>query len=286
MKIKYLFAAFMMLAMFGTVAFADQIILKNGQRYSGKFLRGDAYVVEFRILDRVESFKTAEVGQIIFQEPELATPAPTPAAPSTEQPATQATAKPQPAATQPVVQPAAVPVPAVGAATVTFPEGTALTIRTTAPIDTDRNKVGDEFDAVLDEPLMSGNQVIVPKGTEVKGTIAYARESGKLTGQSELILELTSLKVNGKSYVIRTSDYSEVGANRSTQTAKTVGGVAALGAIIGAVAGGGKGAAVGAATGAAVGTGVQVLTKGQTIKVPAETLLQFKLEHALVLDRQ
>ena len=275
MKIKYLFAAFMMLAMFGTVAFADQIILKNGQSYSGKFLRGDAYVVEFRILDRVASFKTAEVGQIIFQEPELATPAATPA-----------TAKPQTAATQPVVQPAAVLAPVVGDATVTFPEGTALTIRTTAPIDTDRNKVGDEFDAVLDEPLMSGNQVIVPKGTEVKGTIAYARASGKLTGQSELILELTSLKVNGKSYVVRTSDYSEVGANRSTQTAKTVGGVAALGAIIGAVAGGGKGAAVGAATGAAVGTGVQVLTKGQIIKVPAETLLQFKLEHALVVDRR
>jgi len=286
MKIKYLFAAFVMLVMFGMVAFADQIILKNGQRYSGKFLRGDAYVVEFRILDRVESFKTAEVGQIIFQEPELAAPAPAPAATRTVQPAAQAAVRPQPAATQPVVQPAAVPAPAIGDATVTFPEGTALTIRTTAPIDTDRNKVGDEFDAVLDEPLMSGNQVIVPKGTEVKGTIAYARESGKLTGQSELILELTSLKVNGKSYVIRTSDYSEVGANRSTQTAKTVGGVAALGAIIGAVAGGGKGAAVGAATGAAVGTGVQVLTKGQTIKVPAETLLQFKLEHALVLDRQ
>ncbi len=287
MKIKYLFAAFMLPVMFGTIAFADQIILKNGQRYSGKFLRGDAYVVEFRILDRVQSFNTAEVGQIIFQEPELATPAPTPtAAARAAQPAAQATAKPQPAATQPVVQPAAVPVPAVGDATVTFPEGTALTIRTTAPIDTDRNKVGDEFDAVLDEPLMSGNQVIVPRGTEVKGTIAYARASGKLTGQSELILELTSLKVNGKSYVVRTSDYSEVGANRSTQTAKTVGGVAALGAIIGAVAGGGKGAAVGAATGAAVGTGVQVLTKGQIIKVPAETLLQFKLEHALVLDRQ
>jgi hypothetical protein len=77
-----------------------------------------------------------------------------------------------------------------------------------------------------------------------------------------------------------------VGANRTTQSAKTVGGVAALGAIIGAVAGGGKGAAVGAATGAAVGTGVQVLTKGQAIKVPAETLLEFKLEHDLAIARQ
>ncbi len=61
------------------------------------------------------------------------------------------------------------------------------------------------------------------------------------------------------------------------------GGGAALGAIIGAIAGGGKGAAVGAATGAAAGTGVQILTKGETLKVPAETILEFKLESPLVI---
>lgn len=127
---------------------------------------------------------------------------------------------------------------------------------------------------------------MVPKGAEVKGTIAYARQSGKLTGQSELILELTEIKVNGKSYVIRTSDYSEAGASRGAQTAKAAGGVAAVGAIIGAIAGGGKGAAVGAATGAAVGTGAMILTRGQTLKVPTETLLDFKLEHELVISRQ
>jgi hypothetical protein len=153
-------------------------------------------------------------------------------------------------------------------------------------IDTDRNRVGDPFNAILDEPLMSGDQVVVPKGAEVKGTIAYAKESGKLSGQSVLILELTELMVGGKTYPLRTSDYSEVGSSRSKQTATTVGGGAALGAIIGVIAGGDKGAAVGAATGAAVGTGVQILTKGQTLKVPAETLLEFKLERELTIGQQ
>jgi hypothetical protein len=286
MKHTKVLTVFLAFALCATVAWADQIILKNGQRYSGKFVRGDASVVEFRILGRIESFKTDEVSQILFQEPELTRPPASkeaavaaPAAPAQPLPAP----KPAPAA---AAKPAAAPAPNIAGSSVTFPAGTSLTVRTTTVIDTDRNRVGDEFTATLEDPLMSGDQVVVPRGAEVKGMIANAKESGKLTGQSELILELTEIKVNGKAYLLRTSDYSEVGADRGRQTATTVGGGAALGAIIGAIAGGGKGAAVGAATGAAVGTGVQVLTKGQTLKVPAETLLDFRLERDLVIDRQ
>jgi hypothetical protein len=248
----------------GTAA-ADEILLKNGQRFSGKFVRADTTSVEFRILGRVETFKTADISQIVFQEPEMSVPV-----------------RAEPAAPPPAAQPA----PKSSSGSVTFPVGTILTIRTTSAIDTDKNKIGDAFDAVLEAPLMLGDQIIVPKGAEMTGAIAYAKESGKVSGQSELILELASLKVDGKSYVLRTSDYSEVGASRGQQTVKAAGGGAALGAIIGAIAGGGKGAAVGAATGAAVGTGVQVLTRGQTLRVPAETLLEFKLEHDLVIDKQ
>ena len=55
-------------------AWADQIIMKDGREYSGKFIRGDANVIEFRILGRVETFKVAEVAQILFKEPELQNP--------------------------------------------------------------------------------------------------------------------------------------------------------------------------------------------------------------------
>jgi hypothetical protein len=44
------------------------------------------------------------------------------------------------------------------------------------------------------------------------------------------------------------------------------------------VAGGGKGAAIGAAVGGGAGTGVQVFTKGQQVKIPSETRLDFTLE--------
>ena len=55
------------------------------------------------------------------------------------------------------------------------------------------------------------------------------------------------------------------------QTNEMVGGGAVLGTLIGAIAGGGKGAAIGAVARAGAGAGTQVLTRGKTVKVPAET---------------
>jgi hypothetical protein len=54
-----------------------------------------------------------------------------------------------------------------------------------------------------------------------------------------------------------------------------------LGSIIGAIAGGGKGAAIGAISGAGAGAGVQTLTRGQSVRVPPETILRFTLEQPI-----
>jgi hypothetical protein len=70
-----------------------------------------------------------------------------------------------------------------------------------------------------------------------------------------------------------------MGANK--RTAEFTGGGAALGAIIGAIAGGGKGAAIGAGAGAGGGAATQILTKGGSIKVPAESVLTFSLDKPL-----
>ncbi len=275
----------------GSVALGDQIVLKDGREFSGKFVRGDANVVEFRVLGRVETFKIADVARIVFKEPELVNP-PSGGTQSTAPVSGEAQRENPPAqpqvdqnrsvaATGALTSPESSPGP-----TVTLPTGTDITIRMSEEIDTDRNRVGDTFQATLEEPLSIGSQTLVPKGAEVHGAVAYSKESGRVTGKSELILELTELKVNGKTYPLRTEDYSQVGSSRGKRTAAAAGGTAALGAIIGAIAGGGKGAAIGAATGAAAGTGVSVLIKGQTLKIPAETVLDFKLQKPLTIDAQ
>jgi hypothetical protein len=64
-----------------------------------------------------------------------------------------------------------------------------------------------------------------------------------------------------------------------------VGGGALLGTLIGAVAGGGAGAAAGAAIGAAGGAAAQVLTRGDEVRVPPESVLTFRLDSPLRLNR-
>lgn len=275
------------LLLLGAAAWADQIVLKDGTVYSGKFIRGDAKIIDFRVLGRIESFKIGDVSQIIFKEPELAAPAAAPVAPVAPSAPVVSSAPVQPVPSASAAKASAQAVKPQGTAATEeiLPAGTPILIRTSTVIDTDRNRVGDIFDATLEEALVSGDRTIAPRGSTVKGRIAYAKESGKLTGRSELILELTELIVDGKSYLLRTSDYMETGASRGNRTAATVGGTSALGAIIGAIAGGGKGAAIGAASGAAVGTGVQVVTKGETLKIPAETILEFRLQSPLTFNR-
>jgi outer membrane lipoprotein SlyB len=73
-----------------------------------------------------------------------------------------------------------------------------------------------------------------------------------------------------------------IGANN--RTCEMVGGCAVLGTLMGPLAGGGKGAAIGAVAGAVVGGAVQVLTRGDRVKVPAETELNFRLDRPLHLE--
>ena len=113
--------------------------------------------------------------------------------------------------------------------------------------------------------------------------LADSKESGKLTGRTELTLDLVSVKVNGRMVDINTQTVSRESSSRGARTAKVAGGTAAVGAIIGAIAGGGKGAAIGAGAGGAAGTAAEVLTKGQRVRIPSETRLTFALQQPVRL---
>jgi hypothetical protein len=136
--------------------------------------------------------------------------------------------------------------------------------------------VGGRFQASLEEPLRVDGNEIVSRDAAVYGRLAESKESGTFTGRSQLRLELTTLVVNGQTVPIVTGDYELAGKSRGASTAKRTVGGAAVGSIIGALAGGGKGAAIGAGVGA--GAGSEIITKGDQVKVPSETLIEFTLQ--------
>lgn len=198
--------------------------------------------------------------------------------------ATGTSPEPAPVSTRPAtpsqlaVQPAAPPPVPPAPVEITIPEGTKLTVRLIDPVDTAKNKEGDTFRASLDAPIVVQNKVAIPKNADVTARLVSAKSAGHFTGSSSVVVVLTTITVGGKAYDLQTGEFTKQGASRGGRTAGVIGGGAAVGAVIGAIAGGGKGAAIGAAAGAGAGTGVQALTKGQQIKLPAETLLEFELK--------
>lgn len=180
------------------------------------------------------------------------------------------------ASTQPAEAVSARPV--LESSRITIPAGTVITVRTIDGIDSSRNHAGDEFAATVDGPVVVGDRVVIPRNSEARIRLIEAKQAGHMTGQSELEVELVKVSVGNNAYSVETSVHKQEGASRGKQTAKTVGGGAALGALVGAIAGKGKGAAIGAAVGAGAGTAVEAVTRGQQVRIPSETKLDFTVK--------
>jgi hypothetical protein len=230
----------------------------------------------------VNNLTVAEQAELRFDDPTppraLARQAPRAAQPAPRQAPPRAEVFDDPPAPR-----QAAPVQPAAATRVTIPEGTTLSVRLIGALDSEKNKTGDTFTATLDVPLRLNGEIVVPAHTDVEGRIIDAKDAGHFSGRSELVLQLTRLVVDGRSYELTTNQWSREGASQGKRTAATVGGGAAAGAVLGGIIGGGKGAAIGAAAGAGAGPGVQAATGGKPIRLPAETVLGFQLEQPLTV---
>jgi hypothetical protein len=166
----------------------------------------------------------------------------------------------------------------------TIPAGTTLEVRTNESIASG-NAEGRTYQAdIATEVVDADGKVLIPRGSRVELVVLEAKEKSGVKGAS-LELGMRSVTVNGATYLVISEEVrrtSGLGANE--QTAKTVGVGAALGTLLGAAAGGGKGAVLGGLAGAAAGAAVQVITQGKEVKVPAETVLRFKLDEPIQLQ--
>lgn len=240
------------------LASADTLELKDGRVLQGRFLGGTAAVLRFEINGGIQTFSVNDIVALTFTHPAPA-PVAAPAPPSAPAPVAQAD-------------------PVVPGGAITIPAGQSILVRMIDGVDSAKNHVGDIFHASLETDLNVNNTLVARKGADVYGRLAEAKEAGHISGSAELQLELTRMVIDGKDYPLVSSDYTLQGKGRGSNTAKKVGGGAIAGAIIGGLAAGGKGAAIGAGVGAGAGGAVQVLTRGQQVKVPSETLLEFRLQ--------
>ncbi len=265
----------MLLALAG-LASADTLTLRDGQVIHGSYLGGSSRQIKLVVDDAIRTFDVDDVVSLTFdrgtaaaataQQP-VAVPAPVPAA----------TVAPAPRILK-VDRPEAPPVPAPAETGIELSAGTPVTIRMIDGVDSKQARVGQTFRASVDEPIMAGGVEAVPKGADVVTKLVEMKEAGKIVGGGQLTLELVSITVSGRTVAVNTQSVTQAGQSGKGDSAKVIGGTAALGAIIGAIAGGGKGAAIGTIAGAGAGTAVRVATSGAHVEIPSETRLTFTLQ--------
>ncbi len=250
------------------VASADTLELKDRRVINGKYMGGTQAHVRFLVNGKIEMFPVDQIVALTFGADDRSADAATGSGGAAMPPGRTSSSAGHPGSGR----------------RVTVPAGTRLLVRMIDSVDSEKNRVGDRFRVSLEEDLTADHTLVAPKGADVYGRLAEAKEAGHISGKSELKLELTDILVNQQLQPIITGDYEVSGKSRGAQSAKRIGGGAAVGAVIGAIAGGGKGAAIGAGVGAGAGTAVQVLTRGEQVRVPSETLLEFRLAQPLTVE--
>lgn len=163
------------------------------------------------------------------------------------------------------------------------PSGTPVHIQMIDSVDSATNHAGDMFHASLASPIIVNGETIVPSGTDVYVKLVNSSSAGHMTGRSELTLQLARLDFQGTSYDLSSDDYHDVGKSRTTRTAETVGGGAAIGAVIGGILGHGKGAAIGAGVGGAGGAATEEATKSPQVHIASEAKLTFILQQPVTV---
>lgn len=142
-------------------------------------------------------------------------------------------------------------------------------------------------------PITVDNQIVIPVGTYVKGSVTQVVRPGRIKGKARLGIRFDSLIFpNGETLSLRSAlsaagtsgkegfDRKEgriKGEGTKGRDAQIIAITGAQGAIIGAIAGRGKGVAIGGGAGAAAGLASVLLSRGKDLVLRRGTDLELVL---------
>jgi len=165
------------------------------------------------------------------------------------------------------------------------PAGTNLVVRMGHTINTKTTNAGDTFTGTLAHAVAVGDEIAIPAGSNVSGTVVSSKSPGKFKGAGDLVVSLNTVDVNGVPTSIETSSYGVSVKGKGKRTAVITGGGAGAGALIGGLAGGGKGALIGGLVGGGAGAAGSAFTGNKELEIPAESAVTFKLKNEITVKR-
>ncbi|HKI26803.1 MAG TPA: hypothetical protein VKA07_10790 [Candidatus Sulfotelmatobacter sp.] len=165
------------------------------------------------------------------------------------------------------------------------PAGTSVTISLGSALGSKLSQAGQTFTGTVAKDVMVGNEIAIPNGANVSGTVSDAKPLGRFAGGAVLQVRLDSIHLNGSDVPVQSAARSFSAKGKGKRTAVMSGGGAAVGGIIGAIAGGGKGAAIGMLAGGGAGAGGAAFTGNKDIVLPAESDVTFELTQTVEVKR-
>jgi hypothetical protein len=166
----------------------------------------------------------------------------------------------------------------------TLTAGTVVRVRVDEWISSDRNVTGDNFSAVLSEPIVVNGWVVARRGQAQTGRVSLVKKAHG-GGTSQLGLALPELTlVDGQQLPLETELFQASSGPNYGRDVATVGSTTVMGTVIGAIIGRGTGAAIGAGLGATAGMIGVMSTPGKPTVVAPETVLSFRLQTAVTIS--
>lgn len=186
---------------------------------------------------------------------------------------------------------------------VTVLEDTSLQVMNDMPISSRTARPGAKLSFTITRDVVVDGILVIPCGATVIGTVAEAKQAGRLVGASTLTLQLTALNLGDRSYPLYTPPFKVVGTSKTSPTIRKM----TIGAAAGTLAAdasvppgktytvmdGGNSShqetqkttaaqraeadALGAGVGAGIGVAVAAATPPSIALLPAESQMEFTL---------
>jgi TolA-binding protein len=156
-----------------------------------------------------------------------------------------------------------------------IPVGTELDVRLQDGLSSKNNQVEDRFHATTVVDLMTGDRVLIPAGSELRGVVSSVDKAGRIDRKGQITLTFDQITINGHDYPIQGSVIDALEGEGIKGEAAKIGAGAGVGAIIGGILGGVKGAIAGILIG---GGGIAAATPGTDVELAPGTILRIRLD--------
>ena len=95
-----------------------------------------------------------------------------------------------------------------------MPAGTPVNVRLTQAIDVDSSQAGMSFKGVVDDPVMIGGSIAIPRGASAMLQAVKVEQSGKMKGSDKITLKLNAVSFGGMVHQVATTYVETQGQGR------------------------------------------------------------------------